>query len=60
MRGKAKKILETQKHPRECYYCHIKEEDFHPIFGDFYGGNRGKKLEVDHKDNDFRNKNTRN
>ena len=37
---------------RECYYCGIKEEDFIPIWGKFYGGeNRGKKLEVDRKDN---------
>ena len=37
---------------RECYYCEIKEEDFIPIWGKFYGGeNRGKKLEVYRKDN---------
>ncbi len=38
---------------RECYYCGIKEEDFIPIWGKFYGGEtRGKKLEVDRRDNE--------
>jgi 5-methylcytosine-specific restriction endonuclease McrA len=36
---------------KECYYCGIKEEDFIPIWGKFYGGNRGQKLEVDRRDN---------
>jgi len=37
---------------RECYYCGIKEEDFIRIWGKFYGGKtRGRKLEVDRKDN---------
>ncbi|MBA7541582.1 hypothetical protein ES705_33898 [subsurface metagenome] len=30
---------------RECYYCGIKEDDFIPIWGKFYGGKtRGRKL----------------
>jgi len=37
---------------KECYYCGIKEEDFIPIWGKFYGGKtRGQKLEVDRRDN---------
>jgi 5-methylcytosine-specific restriction endonuclease McrA len=37
----------------KCYYCEIKEEDFIPIWGKFYGGKtRGKKLEVDRRDNE--------
>lgn len=36
----------------KCYYCGIKEKDFIPIWGGFYGGKtRGKKLEVDRRDN---------
>jgi len=36
----------------KCYYCGIEEKDFVPIWGEFYGGKtRGKKLEVDRKDN---------
>ena len=37
---------------KECYYCEIKEEDFIQIWGKFYGGNRGQKLEVDRRDNE--------
>lgn len=38
---------------KKCYYCGIKEEDFIRIWGKFYGGKtRGKKLEVDRRDND--------
>jgi len=38
---------------RECYYCGIKEDDFIPIWGKFYGGKtRGRKLEVDRRDNE--------
>ena len=37
---------------RECYYCEIEEKDFISIWGEFYGGKtRGKKLEVDRRDN---------
>jgi len=37
---------------RKCHYCGIKEGDFTRIWGKFYGGKtRGKKLEIDHKDN---------
>jgi len=37
----------------KCYYCGIDEEDFFRIWGKFYGGKtRGKKLEVDRRDNE--------
>jgi len=37
---------------RRCHYCRIKEGDFIPIWGSFYGGKtRGRKLEIDRKDN---------
>ena len=37
----------------KCYYCGIEEDDFIPIWGKFYGGKtRGKKLEVDRRDNE--------
>ena len=36
---------------KKCYYYGIKEEDFSRIWGEFYGGNRGQKLEVDRRDN---------
>jgi len=37
---------------RKCHYCGIKEGDFTRIWGKFYGGKtRGKKLEIDRKDN---------
>jgi len=37
---------------RRCHYCRIKEEDFIRIWGSFYGGKtRGKRLEIDRKDN---------
>jgi len=37
---------------KKCYYCGIKEEDFIRVWGEFYGGSRGYKLEVDRKDNE--------
>ena len=37
---------------RRCHYCRIKEGDFIRIWGPFYGGKtRGRKLEIDRKDN---------
>jgi len=37
---------------KTCHYCGIKESDFRPIWGEFYGGKkRGGILEVDRKDN---------
>jgi len=37
----------------KCYYCGIEEDDLIPIWGKFYGGKtRGKKLEVDRRDNE--------
>ena len=36
----------------QCHYCGIQEEEVIPIWGKFYGQDkRGKKLEVDRKDN---------
>ncbi|MBI5642229.1 MAG: hypothetical protein HY954_01995 [Deltaproteobacteria bacterium] len=35
----------------ECFYCHIPGGKFIPIWGEFYGGRRGKRLEVDRKNN---------
>lgn len=53
---KEKDILRDRLYERDgrkCYYCGIKEEDFIPIWGKFYGGEtRGKKLEVDRRDNE--------
>jgi len=41
---------------RKCHYCGIEEEDFCKIWGEtFYGGvKRGRRLEIDHKNNDRR------
>ena len=37
---------------RKCHYCGIREGDFIRIWGKFYGGKtRGKRLEIDRKDN---------
>ena len=37
---------------KKCHYCRIKEENFIEIWGPFYGGKtRGKRLEIDRKDN---------
>jgi len=54
-RKEARRILEGKGVPKSCAYCGIEERDFTPMWGEFYGGNRGAKLEPDHKDNDFRN-----
>lgn len=47
--------LRNQLYDRDgktCHYCGIKETDFLPIWGEFYGGKkRGGTLEVDRKDN---------
>ncbi|MBA7552496.1 hypothetical protein ES705_45060 [subsurface metagenome] len=54
----SKRIKETlldklyKRDGRRCHYCGIKEGDFIRIWGSFYGGkNRGKRLEIDRKDN---------
>lgn len=36
---------------KTCHYCEIKENNFVGIWGTFYGGNRGKTLEVDRQNN---------
>lgn len=55
-----REILEKAGLPKICAYCGIKEEDFIPIWGSFYGGKRGQRLEPDHKDNDKKNNNVGN
>ena len=35
-----------------CHYCEIEEADFIEIWRSFYGEKRGKKLEVERKDNE--------
>ena len=32
---------------RKCHYCGIGEKDFILIWGPFYGGKRGSRLEID-------------
>lgn len=54
-RKKARKILDKENVPKFCEYCGVAENEFIEIWGEFYGGKRGKKLEVDHKDNDYKN-----
>lgn len=34
-----------------CFYCDIPSDEFRKIWGKFYGGNRGKRLEIDRKEN---------
>ena len=51
-----KELLRNQLYERDgekCHYCGIAEDDFCKIWGDtFYGGiKRGRKLEIDRKDN---------
>jgi len=55
--NKEKELLRNQLYKRDghkCYYCGIAEDEFNTIWGDtFYGGiKRGRKLEIDRKDND--------
>jgi len=35
----------------KCHYCEIEEKDFAEIWGEFYGGKKRGKLEVDRKEN---------
>lgn len=35
----------------KCHYCKIREEDFLRIWKGFYGEKRGRRLEIDRKDN---------
>ena len=51
---KRKKELRGQLYERDghtCHYCGIHEDDFVRIWRTFYGGKRGRTLEVDRKDN---------
>lgn len=55
-RKEARGLLERNGTPKTFDYCGIAEKDFPEVWGTFYGGGgRGKRLEPDHKDNDFRN-----
>lgn len=54
-RDQARELLEKAGIPKICKYCDIIEEDFPKVWGAFYDGKRGKKLEPDHKDNDYKN-----
>lgn len=53
----AKAAIRVQLYHRDgpsCHYCGIAENDFITTWGDFYGGKkRGRKLEVDRKNNDL-------
>ena len=49
-----KEVLRKQLRGRDgakCHYCGIEENDFLDIWEPFYGGKRGRILEVDRKDN---------
>jgi len=59
-RRKARKLLEKEAFPKTCEYCNIIEDDFPKVWGEFYGGKRGKRLEPDHKDNDYKNNDIKN
>ncbi|MFZ2399753.1 MAG: hypothetical protein WAW31_13940 [Smithella sp.] len=59
-RKKARELLEKKGSPKICEYCHINEEEFSKVWGGFYGGKRGKRLEPDHKDNNYKNNNINN
>jgi hypothetical protein len=54
-RKEARGLLERKGTPKTCEYCGIDEKDFPKVWGTFYDGRRGKRLEPDHKDNDHRN-----
>lgn len=54
--SREKELLRNQLYQRDgktCHYCGIVEDEFNTIWGDtFYGGvKRGRKLEIDRKDN---------
>ena len=53
--SKEKEKLRSKLFKRDggrCHYCGIEEGDFIEIWRGFYGEKRGKKLEVDRKDNE--------
>ena len=59
-RKEARELLEKNGSPKICEYCGIDEGDFPKVWGTFYGGGRGKRLEPDHKDNDYKNNDIKN
>jgi hypothetical protein len=59
-RDQARGLLEEKGTPKSCEYCGINEEDFPRVWGKFYDGKRGKRLEPDHKDNDYKNNDVEN
>jgi len=59
-RDQARGLLEKKGTPKTFEYCGINETDFLKVWGKFYGGKRGTKLEPDHKDNDYKNNNINN
>lgn len=54
-RKEARVLLEKKGATKSCEYCGINEKAFSDVWGPFYGGKRGKRLEPDHKDNDYKN-----
>src|SRR3989304_525829 len=40
-----------EKKEKKCHYCGIPENNFIEIWGEFYGGRRGHRLEIERKDN---------
>lgn len=59
-RKEARGLLEKTGITKICEYCGIDEGNFPKVCGTFYGGKRGKRLEPDHKDNDYKNNNINN
>lgn len=54
MQKKKRELLDRlyKKDKHICHYCHIREEDFLKLWGEFYGLQyRGRRLEIDRKDN---------
>lgn len=58
-RDQARVLLEEKGTTKSCEYCGINEEDFPRVWGTFYA-TRGKRLEPDHKDNDYKNNDVEN
>lgn len=44
---KRKLYSQLREKTNKCYFCNIAEEDFINIYGCFYGGRRGHRLEVE-------------
>ncbi len=54
-RKEARRLLKEAGFLKRCEYCEINEKDFPDVWGSFYNGKRGKRLEPDHKDNNYKN-----